>query len=98
MQAKEGAIQHHHMGASGASAGPGYPLQFLSPLRGSAVFPLLSLARSQGEVWGFTPNFKNKTTLAFWSPYAGYVAFRRAMRFCAGERQIHIFFAVWILE
>jgi hypothetical protein len=32
------------MGASGASAGPGYPLQFLSPLRGLPVFPLLSLA------------------------------------------------------
>jgi hypothetical protein len=32
LSCKEGVIQHHHLGASGASAGPGYPLQFLSPL------------------------------------------------------------------
>jgi hypothetical protein len=40
------------MGASGASAGPGYPLQFLSPLRGLAGFPLLSLARNVSGFFG----------------------------------------------
>jgi hypothetical protein len=41
-----------NLGASGASAGPGYPLQFLSPLRGLAGFPLLSLARNVPESFG----------------------------------------------